>query len=426
MSLTITIFRLFRYRAWIVFCIISVTVSCTVNTHEEIKETTSSTMGTVRNTPPAVLVTPTAISLEKTPTIKPPLILMPESQPQPTAALTAVPTENAISSLSESLVSGSFVWEPNKDNYQDVSLTLGGQPWSPDGNSLVGWSRKQKNLAILEISQGLLSLIEGTSASYSTPHWSPDGRYLLYSIPDDAFSLYSIAIYDLVTNQEMVLETDVRLLSLAGWSFDSSEIAFVRWAGEEENLHTVLEVIDLVSGSIRELKDPLSLTFAQASWSPIAKQLAVYITSGLPPDNPALPVYSFAAVYLVDIKTGIFEPLIIPSENDKRYYIHSFPWSRKGDKIIYSNTGTICFTQLATREETCLMSLVEKIDATGSNGARYPSWSNDGEWVSFILQFESQQCNPIAIARIDGDAFKFTDAGSGKCAVFGPIWAPAE
>jgi WD40 repeat protein len=373
-----------------------------------------------------VLVTPTAISPEKTPSITPPLTLTPKPESQPTAALTAVPTEDAIDSLNESLVTGSFVWELKKDNYQDVSLTLGGQPWSPDGNSLVGWSRKQKNLAILEVNKGLLSLIEGTSAYYSTPYWSPDGRYLLYSIPNDAFSLYSIAIYDLVTNQEMMLETDVRLLSIAGWSYDSSEIAFVRWAGEGENLHTVLEIIDLVSGSIQELTDPLSLAFAQASWSPIAKQLAVYVTPGLPPDNPALPVYSFAAVYLVDIKTGEFEPLIISSENDKRYYIHSFPWSRKGDKIIYSDTGTICYTQLAIREETCLMSLAEKIDATGSNGARYPSWSNDGEWVSFILQFESQQCNPIAIARIDGDAFRFTDAESGKCDVFGPIWAPTE
>lgn len=342
----------------------------------------------------------------------------------PTEAASPISTPASIdpSAHNDMLAIGSKLWiVPEPDTVVDLPLDVGArnQPWSPDGHSLAGWDRQNQELVILDLEEWSMAPVPNSTASYSVPYWSPDGARLLYAIPGTTPTLSTVVVYDLDTQAETTVAEDVELLSLSGWSHDSQEIGFVYANGGQG---TTLEVVNIESAEYVTLTLPDS-NIEAASWSPVSKQLLLYATPGDAFYNPALPIYLHRELYLASSPTGDVIRLAGDSTDNNAYYIHNSPWTPDGQSIVYSNGGTICFLELSTGEESCPSELNEKITTTGALGAHYPGWSPDGQWLAFILKYESQQCSPFAVAPADGSALYYTDSQTGACSVFGPVWS---
>lgn len=345
----------------------------------------------------------------------------------PVATLTTQPVVATISTDDGLFAIGSLLFQAaDLQKVYSLPITVGDQPWSPDGLSLVGWNRDEDTLAIFDVSQRRLTPLVNSSAWYSSPFWSPDGRYLLYSSPSEVSEeLSDISIYNIASQEETILVEGVEVHTLSGWSFDSNEVAFVRWDRLGESPHTLLEVVDVRSKSRRVVELP-AIGMGRASWSPTEKNLLIFVPSFLPESQLAEEMFSYSELYLVNSETGMYERLLGPSVEPAGYFIHKFPWTSDGTSIIFSEGGVICQLLIRPRERSCFTDLAEAIENTGSVGGRYPSWSANRKWISFILQFESQYCNPIAVANADGSSLVLSDGQAGNCAVYGPVWSPRE
>lgn len=346
----------------------------------------------------------------------------------PTDVPTASPSPDLtfLSSDGNMLVVGSKLWlVPERQRVVDLSIDVGvaNQPWSPDGRLLVGWDRKNQELAVFDIGEQTLSPVRDSSASYSAPFWSPNGNYLLYSVPGGSPVTSTVVVYDFGAESETILAEEVELLSLSGWSYDSQEVGFVYRYREGEDLATALEIVDLGSANHTTISLP-STNIEAASWSPTTKELLLYATPGEPSYNPELPVYLHWELYLLNTSTGTVIPIPGGDDGDEHsYYIHNMPWTQDGDRIIYSDTGIICMFDLNSGMENCPQQIQSAIEASGAADGRYPSWSNDNKWIGFVLHFQSEQCSPLAVIRPDGSDLIFTDSQAGACSVFGPVWS---
>jgi dipeptidyl aminopeptidase/acylaminoacyl peptidase len=286
--------------------------------------------------------------------------------------------------------------------------------------------------------QSLLSGVNppGILRNFTPPIWSPNGRYLLYSLStDDSQPLNMIGIYDLETQKEVFLSDPIDLISLSGWSFDSSEIAFIRWVESEnsDNWETVLEILDVMTKQTRQWNSLPLLAFDKAYWSPATKDIVIF--TGVIPHPDSLTNYSYDEIYLFNSLSDTFEQLkglssrasdYYESSSRAGYYVNGTPWLPNGQGIVYSDRGLLCHLDLLSNEESCLTDLTGMIEQMGAVGAEYPTWSPTNEWVGFIVKFEGLLCGSIAVVRPDGTDLRFTDAEKGECSLFGPIWSPVK
>jgi hypothetical protein len=331
-------------------------------------------------------------------------------------------------------------------------MSFSEQPWSPDGRQLAAFFRIktetwQRHLVLINAETGELKYLENaaditprlasTNASASVPIWSPDGRYLLYAIntEEDQY-FYQIAIYDLMLEQVVYLSSPMRLINLSGWSYDSQQIAYIRWDEPLTPAEStpLLEVMDVPSQAIQQVEQSPGHYFKQVFWSPTGRQLVAYI--GGVDWYESLTTYGYEGIYLIDIENGSFEELKGPGIREdvhdyysnpdaSTYLVNGTPWSPDGQNIIYSDSGLLCSLVIASRQETCFSALNEQLIQLGAVGAGYPQWSPTGEWIGFVMKIENQHCSPVAAVRPDGSDLRFTDLER-DCALFGPVWSPAR
>ncbi|MCL4265021.1 MAG: hypothetical protein KJ069_17525 [Anaerolineae bacterium] len=400
---------------------------------------------------------PTPLATERPFTKTPLSTPTPTSTPPPLAVETVLPPVLPIESSEKYMLIGiDRLWHPDlaraSESLEDMSFSK--QPWSPDGRQLAAILRTRdsdsgvvvkEELALLDLNTEELIPLENTTFASSRflsssaipffPIWSPGGRYLLYafSIEGDQAS-YQMVLYDLVTRQETLLSSPVRLHSLAGWSFDSQQIAYLRWSLPEEGEgKTVLEIMDIPTQTVHQMRQPADISIALAHWSPIDHHLALYI--GGVDEESTLTTYGYDEIYLLDTKNEIFEQLKAPSTREDEYYgnppnqgyiVHNTPWSPDGQSIIYSDRGLLCSLVIASRQETCFTEVDEQLSQLDAVGGVYPTWSPNGEWIGFVMKLDSVHCSPVAVIRPDGSDLRFTDVEAGDCSLFGPIWSPAK
>jgi hypothetical protein len=152
--------------------------------------------------------------------------------------------------------------------------------------------------------------------------------------------------------------------------------------------------------------------------------------------NPAFPASFHQVIFVIDVSMGSVELIkgaVGPGpamhsyyEGRARYSLSSQPWEPDGTAFVYSDGGRICTYAFETRETTCPDGLAKLVAETGAVGADYPGWSPTGEWIGFILAFESVFCNPLAVISPDADSFRYTDAERGDCAADWGIWSPQK
>jgi Tol biopolymer transport system component len=394
---------------------------------------------------------PTSIPPSATITLQPTSTATPQSTRTATPIPTATEhpaTEIAVNTAGNMLLPGNgLVWRLGSSHAMELAArTLYSvQAWSPDGTQLAGWSQEYDAPTIVTFETGEVTLLDNISPGASgAPAWSPDGRYLLYSVaiddPNAEDEIRYYALYDLQTHQEQLFSKpiDPGVFSGLGWSYDSRRIAYMSWLTPPDNSgenETVIKVVDVFTGDERQFSSPAPVWFLAGSWSPTDNKIVLFANEKTPSGpGEGQTHYAYDEIYLLDVDTGNIEHLQGPGSRPATadygglvdYFLNRIPWSPDGRKIIYGDRGTICYLTISSREETCLPGVNEAIAQIGAVGGNYPSWSPDGEWIGFILKFESQYCSPVAAIKADGSDFQFTDLDTkiGGCTLFGPIWSP--
>lgn len=438
----------------IVFVIVTVVaVSCRIaENHQTSPESTTSAaethpIRTSEKSRKTISTTPASMSggIEKTPSLLAEAIVpnvtvsvssTEEStqEPRPIATLVLADTKDYML-----LTSNNLLWHPNITNtigkpFENMSFSRA--PWSPDGTRLAMRLLKHDGLAILLVEDGSIEFLNETPPNADAPLWSPVGNYLLLSTETiDSQTLPRLAIYSLET-EEVELETQpVELISLVGWSSDSSKIALLRWSSESEanGRLPVLEVMNLVSGEVQVYSNPGMDLWVNASWSPNDDKILLF---GINPDlgfpEPGFLIYAYNSIDLIDLRSGQIQPLLVVntsssnvSDNElPKLLVNTMPWTPDGNSIIYSIQGKVCLLEISNRIEICPDELNNAIEATGASGGDYPAWSPTGNWIGFILSFPNRYGGPVAAIRPDGTEIRYTDIDSGEVTLFGPIWSP--
>ena len=374
--------------------------------------------------------------------------VIPEETDTPIPTLTLEPASSLITNTYNYMlmVSNNILWHSGSPRSTDPfkHMVFSDQPWSPDGRQLATITRteetpRQNKLAIVTLATGELTFLNSTgfqdsklsnSARYWAPYWSPNGRFLLYAVHEEENDKYIIAVFDLVLEEEVFISEPERLIDLSGWSFDSTEVAYVHWNDDSSNLETIVKIVNISEGSTQSVS---STNVARARWSPTANFLLVLTSQISPGDNPSLLTYGYEELLLLDTESERIELLKNASirdsyynDSNSGYYVNNMPWSSDGEEVIYSDRGLICSIELNNRSENCFPEIERVIEEKGALGGEYPSWSPSGELIGFILKFADQQCNPIATITVDGEFFNSTNETVGDCSLFGPIWSPAD
>lgn len=249
----------------------------------------------------------------------------------------------------------------------------------------------------------------------SSPRWSPDGRWLLYSGSDAEGSGLFVSRIDgrerkAVARPESTNHPLPSVGERFAWSPDGTRVAYVSatpgpgtdsvssdpivirrylykaasgsgqaYFNDNRRLHVF--VVDIATGATRQLTDGAGNEHS-IDWSPDGRE--ILFLRNEEPDPDRFFNYDVSAV---DVETGTIR-VITRSEST----LYRPRWSPDGKRIAFQGTRRGLTSSETTMEDTHVM----VIDADGTNlrdlghsldrrqGA--PEWSPDGRWIYFTFQ----------------------------------------
>ena len=381
-------------RTWIAYLYVGLhglllLIGCQAN-----RNATTITVATRVTLWPSVTFTPSPTHFAVTPTLTP-IAIATSSLTNTTTPTTKPMSVTDTPTLAAWLIDDSsnlLVYEAGQEDFEIYLLppdqtsqffaqgtTINGQPWSPDGTRFIfdrdtsGQTGSLPQLVIANVATGQESLINFLEKP-SSIFWSPDGRYLLYSIagPDHKVQ---IVLYDLEKEENIVITEVAReragLFYLAGWSYDGQKIAFVSENNNQFDLYS-LEVNNLTLQQLTNTPEIETI----ATWSPTEDQL---MFGSIPNTEHALELWPYEAnaLYLVEGSGSNLTSL------GNSYHILSATWSPNGEEIAYSNNGQICIFNLKTELDSCPLEDIPPYNTYFAASGDYPSWSADGNWLAF-------------------------------------------
>ena len=195
----------------------------------------------------------------------------------------------------------------------------------------------------------------GSSGSYHSPAWSPDGKQL--------------AVSDETNNIALLSETGMKVRTLPGgadpaWSPDGRLIAFVdasstykaRVAGDYVPPTSYLSVVRPDGTVRRPIPTRFEFTISHPSWSPDQSELVVYDQNGL---------------LLVQVATGRTRTLGDIGARDPA-------WSPTGTWIAYARDNGIWLIQPNGTHDHLIT------HGAPSGEASSPTWSPDGSKIAYV------------------------------------------
>lgn len=375
--------------------------------------------------------------------------LAPDEPDETSPLLSDIPLINE-SSLYMVFPDTNLIWFPQNDVIVQIEkdIVLSNQPWSPDGEKLASVVKSGKRyskdqLGVVELMTNNIQILpnvfpfhlDGEKVKFSTPPmWSPNGQFLLYSILEPNEKENSIIIIYDISNQEIVFESEeVPLVNLSGWSFNSSQIAYIWWNDEEliSNENTTLSIVNLEQNFA---EDRIEFIFDQigekASWSPNSNKLTIYTSQIERLTYRSFLTYGYHQIFIFNAETKVFDlvkniserPSHLGNQSLNSYFANSNPWSRDGEKIIYSDRGVICQYILNLDTEECLDEANSIVQDLGALGAEYPSWSFSNSFIGFNIRMTQSYCSPFALFNLNTNELFLSNHEDGECSVFGPSW----
>lgn len=330
-------------------------------------------------------------------------------------------------------IEGIYAFELNKGSiFVSEGRLIEGQPWSSDGKQFVfqkySWPLGFQ-IVVADITTGQITPLNLLSLPNEV-YWSPDGKYLLYKVPVEEIAVnasyrdsryqFQIALYRFETQENILLTETMNVLLLAGWSFDSEQIAFVASTNgqTQSNLYSYgqfdLYTLNVNSSTITPLTDTPDIEVF-ANWSPTKNLLfwgAMAIAETWPNDSYGLEFLPWVANQ--SFVTNASNSETITSLEG----VHSPTWALDGERIVYSQFGALCFLDVEKMIADCL----PKDSIPMLVGGYEPSWSLDGRWIAMRVNNPelNRQCGIVYILDLITNVATPIDR-QGDC-LYGPVY----
>ena len=255
--------------------------------------------------------------------------------------------------------------------------------WAPDGGSVV--VSMHGSIWTVDVDSGLAVELVSGSKYYSSPSYSPDGRWLIYTADDHGRSI-GLEVLDLETGETHPLTNDEEIHVDPSFSPDGTRVAYVsteptgyfnvfvrdfadgRWTGE-----AVAVTSDNSFGRDRLYFGSEDIHISPA-WFPNGEELLLV-------SNRDVALGS-GNVFRVPARAGGFEERVQVLAEQTLYRTQP-DVSIDGRRFIFSSTrGTAdqfnnLYVQPTVGGEPYKMTFFE-------HDAFHPRWSPDGEWIAFI------------------------------------------
>ena len=251
--------------------------------------------------------------------------------------------------------------------------------WSPDGASLT--FSMQGSLWSMGISDSVAVEILHSGSYLSSPAWSPNGRYLVYT-SDDGTGI-NLHMFDVSSGDVRELTTGDHLNLDPAWSPDGRRLAYV---STRPNGYFNIYIMDVDGGRSGE---SIAVTtdhrygksrlyfgdydlYIQPSWSPDGEEL-LFVS------NRGIPLGSGGIWRAPAVENGIAQAALIHKE--ETLYRTRPHWSPDGTRMIYSAHLGGQFNNLFVLPtqggEPYKMTF-------GEWDAFHPRWSPDGHWIAYL------------------------------------------
>lgn len=264
-----------------------------------------------------------------------------------------------------------------------VNSTPWAPSWSPDGESLV--VSMHGSIWSVDIESGRsLELVSGPKY-YSSPGYSPDGRWLIYTADDHGRSI-GLEVLDLTTGQTRPLTANEEVYADPSFSPDGTRIAYV---STEPSGYFNVYVRAFADGAWAG--DPVAVT-SDNSFGRDRLYFGsedIHISPAWFPDGEELLIVSnrdvalgSGNVFRVPAREGGFEERVEVLAEQTLYRTQP-DVSIDGRRFVFSSTrGTAdqfnnLYVQPTVGGEPYKMTFFE-------HDAFHPRWSPDGEWIAFI------------------------------------------
>lgn len=323
---------------------------------------------------------------------------------------------------------GDNIWTMNADGSDLRQITkesfrlLSSPNWTPDGKSIVARKHftSRRSLGAGEMwlyhASGLPGSMDGLQLTtkpteqkdVNEPYFSPDGRYLYYSLDatpggqfeynkDSNTEIYCVDRLDLQKGETM------RLISGPGGAVrptpspDGKAIAFVRRIRER----TALFIMDIASQKVRPLYDQLERDMQESwaihgvypafDWTPDGKSIVFYAKGKIrriSADAQFVPGSDAAATVIpfhVKATRTVHEALRFPIEvSPDEFDVKVLRWvevSPRGDRVVFQALGRLYVRDLTGGAGPGAQRRLTRDD--GDRFEYFPSWSRDGGRVVF-------------------------------------------
>jgi len=295
--------------------------------------------------------------------------------------------------------------------------------WSPDDTHIVfssGGYGKPFQIAVMDAADGSnlhiltsVSTPDNAGPAYTSPTWSPDGRYIAFIASDSGKKTTQIDIMNADGSETHALTPtfDINKITAGGlqgpilsWSPDGKQIAFTAVSSFSAQGIPLTMQIYLINADGSNLH-VLNSNGAFPAWSPDGKHIAFNDS------NIFYPGTSVGAIYVVNTDSGSVHKL---ASNGV------FPaWSPDGQQIAFvssadSNwkTGQIFVMDMDGGN-------VRQLTSAASGGI-LPIWSPDGTHIAFVSSNDpSWKTEQINVMDADGSNVRQLVPGGAQ-----PTWSP--
>ena len=306
-----------------------------------------------------------------------------------------------------------------------ASAAVAGYPLA-DGEPWLLVEASQGGLLIKPDGTGSHTILEGLDVVVNTPRWSPDGREVTFDGNDASGSQIWIANAD-GTGARQLTETPSGCPNRTcteginpDWSPDGKSIAYVAPTHDRNSFTKMsLNVVDVASGTSRELYSTTDTSLARPSWSPDGTKIVLEILryEGTPEDTNV----ASSVIAVVDVTGADHTPRALTDAG----LIAGYPfWHPTSDLIVFRTNRFDGNALLDPAKPSELYTIkpdgsgMTKITNNGVGGpiVRGPSWTPDGR-VLFGKLLNTSADEYLRIINADG---------SGEASASGPVLTKGE